>query len=342
VDRTNEPWLFGEDQQPAQAPRQRLLRDVANGAVPERPTAGDLGGPVAGEAQGDRVGHEREALGSDRLEGLGGEGADLAPVEGLGKDHRPPEECQHPRGEGEAGEPFTRQQGLGQPGGELGAGGRGVAGTELDTDHPEGGAGDEGEGAVPEREGERRAARVAERPDLGLGQVYLEVEEGAPVKVPLDQGDEVGPLVRRQSQVVGVAGGGYPSAALDCDPKPLPGSPAMEGLHEDVEEVGAGRAPLGEAVPGLPFLAIDLAEAEALAEAGVEGAEAPDGAGTPAWAMAPKTAHHGSAAKHFSRSKVTSQRGRLRRCWRPMRSERSWATWQVPAWERNPSTDAPR
>ena len=50
----------------------------------------------------------------------------------------------------------------------------------------------------------------------------------------------------------------------------------MKGLHKEVEEVRAGRAPLRVAVAGLPLLTIHLPEPKPLVKAGVEGLEAPD------------------------------------------------------------------
>ena len=50
----------------------------------------------------------------------------------------------------------------------------------------------------------------------------------------------------------------------------------MKWLYKEVEEFRAGRAPLREAVSGLPLLTTHLSEPKPLVKASVEGLEAPD------------------------------------------------------------------
>ena len=125
-------------------------------------------------------------------------------------------------------------------------------------------------------EGEGGAAGVPKRPDLGLLHRHFEVEEGAPVEVALNKGDEGCPFLRGEAQVVGVADGGHPVHFHNWDHQALRGRPAVKGLHQDIEEIWARRTALGKAVLCLPLLPVHLPEAEALAESSVEGTEAAD------------------------------------------------------------------
>ena len=104
----------------------------------------------------------------------------------------------------------------------MGPGSHRVRSSQLDPNHAEGGARHQHEGAITEGEGEGRAARVPERPNLGLLHVHLEVEEGTPIQIALDLGDEVVPFFGRQPHVVGVADGGHADPLRDRDPEALP------------------------------------------------------------------------------------------------------------------------
>ena len=100
-----------------------------------------------------------------------------------------------------------------------------------------------------------------------------DTEEAAPAEVEADEVADVGCTAAREDEVIGEAEGGYLDAG-DFRSATRRCCPAVEGFEEDVEEVGAGGASLGEAVGGVLGVATDVTIAEAAADGAVEGLEA--------------------------------------------------------------------
>ena len=106
-------------------------------------------------------------------------------------------------------------------------------------------------------------AGAAGGPQLHL--CHSHAEEEAPPEVGVDKHGDPGLSVTGEDQVVGEAEGGNVDAS-DGEPAACGGSPSVEGLEEDVEEVWAGGAALGETVGGEPGGAIHTAIPEATAD----------------------------------------------------------------------------
>ena len=100
----------------------------------------------------------------------------------------------------------------------------------------------------------------------------LHVQQAAPLQVGGDEGDHLLLGGSHQGEVIGEAHGGDPVASdLNTAPRRL--SPAVEGLEEDVQQIGARWAALRQAIGSLPLAAIHLAVAKAATKPLVEGLE---------------------------------------------------------------------